>query len=58
MIREKFDELIYLIFEKTKSFYKENLISFVVFGSCGKGTPTNESDIDLLIYKKEEVVDF
>lgn len=49
MIREKFGELINLIFEKTKSFYKENLVSFVVFGSCGKGTPTNESDIDLLI---------
>lgn len=49
MIREKFDELINLIFEKTKSFYKENLISFVVFGSCGRGTPSNESDIDLLI---------
>ncbi|MGB9749828.1 MAG: nucleotidyltransferase domain-containing protein [Caldisericia bacterium] len=49
MIREKFNEIIYKIFEKTLSFYKDNLISFVVFGSCGRETPNNESDIDLLI---------
>jgi predicted nucleotidyltransferase len=53
VIREKFDELINLIFEKTKEFYKENLVSFVVFGSCGRGTPTNESDIDILIILNE-----
>lgn len=53
MIREKFDELISLIFEKAKEYYKENLISFVVFGSCGRGTPTNESDIDILIVLNE-----
>jgi len=29
------------------------LVSFVVFGSCGRGTPNPESDIDILIILKE-----
>ena len=53
MIRDKFNELINIIFEKTKDFYKDNLISFIVFGSCGRDTPTNESDIDILIILNE-----
>lgn len=49
MLKEKFDEIIKLIFEKSKEYYKDNLVSFVIYGSCGRGKPTNESDIDLLI---------
>ncbi|PMQ01426.1 MAG: hypothetical protein CBR30_06265 [Dictyoglomus sp. NZ13-RE01] len=53
MIREKFNELIELIYKKTKEYYKENLTSFVVFGSCSRNLPTPESDIDLLIILKK-----
>lgn len=49
MIREKFNEIIELFFYKTKEYYKENLVSFVIFGSCGRETPNPESDIDILI---------
>lgn len=49
MLKEKFNEIIKLIFKKSKKYYKDNLVSFIVYGSCGRGKPTNESDIDLLI---------
>lgn len=32
-----------------QSFYGERLVSLVVFGSVGRGTPKPDSDIDLLI---------
>lgn len=53
MIREEFDKLIQTVFRLAKGYYGENLISFVVFGSCGRGTPNPESDIDILIILKE-----
>lgn len=49
MIREKFEHLISLLFQETKNYYGENLTSFVIFGSCGRGTPNPNSDIDILI---------
>lgn len=49
MIREKFEQIISLLFQETKKYYGENLISFVIFGSCGRGTPNPNSDIDILI---------
>lgn len=53
MIREKFDELIDLIFKEVRCYYRENLISFVIFGSCGRGTPCPSSDVDILIVLKD-----
>ncbi len=49
MIREKFGELIELIFQEVRSYYGKNLTSFVVFGSCGRGILGPNSDIDMLI---------
>lgn len=48
-IRESFRRLVEELFAETKGFYGERLISFVVFGSYGRGTVTQESDLDVLI---------
>lgn len=53
MIREKFDKLIDLIFQEVKDYYGERLTSFVVFGSCERGTPNPNSDVDILIILKD-----
>ncbi len=40
--------------ERTVEYYKDNLVSLVVFGSVARGKATPESDIDLLIILKEK----
>ncbi|MCX7796629.1 MAG: nucleotidyltransferase domain-containing protein [bacterium] len=52
MIREKFDKLIDLIFQEVKNYYGERLTSFILFSSCGRGTPSLNSDIDIFIILK------
>jgi len=46
---EIFNKSIKKLLEKIKTFYKENLIAVVIFGSGGKGEITVSSDIDLFI---------
>jgi len=52
VIREEFKEIIQLIFQEVNAYYGEILTSFVVFGSCRRGTPNPDSDIDILIVLK------
>lgn len=49
MLRQEFQKLIQLLSEKIKTYYGDNLISVVLFGSQARGTPRPDSDIDLLI---------
>lgn len=49
MIRENFDNLVNALFNESRRFYQDRLISFVLFGSVGRGVPNNESDVDVLI---------
>jgi len=49
MLKEKFKELQDKLLEEIKSFYKDRLVSFVVFGSVARETYRHNSDIDLLI---------
>jgi len=49
MLKEKFKELQDKILEETKSFYGDQLVSFVVYGSVARETFRYDSDIDLLI---------
>ncbi len=49
MLKEKFKELQDKLFEETKSFYGNRLVSFVVYGSVARETYRSNSDIDLLI---------
>jgi len=49
MLKEKFKELQDRLLKETKSFYGDNLVSFVVFGSVARKTFRFNSDIDILI---------
>jgi uncharacterized protein len=49
MLKEKFKELQDTLLKETKSFYGDNLVSFVVFGSVARETFRFNSDIDILI---------
>ncbi|MCX6090157.1 MAG: nucleotidyltransferase domain-containing protein, partial [Candidatus Atribacteria bacterium] len=53
MIREQFKKIIQVVFSQVRKHYGANLTSFVIFGSCGRGTPHQESDIDMLIILKK-----
>ncbi len=44
-----YEELLEKLLEASLDFYKDRLISLVVFGSVGRRTPRPDSDIDLLI---------
>ncbi|MFW6139787.1 MAG: nucleotidyltransferase family protein [Acidobacteriota bacterium] len=49
MLKEKFKELQEKLLKESKSFYGNNLVSFVVFGSVARETFRFNSDIDILI---------
>lgn len=49
MIREVFNNIIQKTLKFTKEFYGDNLVSFVVYGSVGRGCMNYFSDIDILI---------
>ncbi|MCD6192364.1 MAG: nucleotidyltransferase domain-containing protein [Candidatus Aminicenantes bacterium] len=52
MLKEKFAELLNLLLVETKAFYREDLISFVVYGSVARETYRFDSDVDILIIAK------
>lgn len=43
------EQLLERLRKACESFYGERLVSLVVFGSVGRGTPRPDSDIDLLV---------
>jgi len=49
MLLEAFDEFLKLLLTAVKNHYGDALVSLVVFGSVGRGTPRPDSDIDLLL---------
>lgn len=51
-IRGVFSQLLESLTAETRKTYGDNLTSLVVFGSVGRGTPTRDSDIDLLVVAK------
>ena len=48
-----FDRLVKRLTEEALEVYGERLVSLVVFGSVGRGTPTWDSDIDVLLVARE-----
>ncbi|WP_143588960.1 nucleotidyltransferase domain-containing protein [Thermoanaerobacterium sp. PSU-2] len=46
---EYFNKILYLLKLACREVYGDNLISLVIFGSVARGTPSPESDIDILI---------
>jgi len=53
MLKEKYKDLIGLLLKEIKNFYKERLVSVVIFGSVARGTQRFDSDIDILIVVKD-----
>lgn len=49
MLKEKIEELQQKTLKEVKSFYKDGLVSFVVFGSAARRTYRFDSDLDVLI---------
>ena len=49
MLKEKIEELQQKILKEVKSFYKDGLVSFVVFGSAARRTYRFDSDLDVQI---------
>lgn len=47
-----FEGLLKRVLDESLTFYGDRLTSLVVFGSVGRGTPTKNSDIDLLVIAK------
>jgi len=52
MLKKEFLKLEKRLLAEIKSFYKERLISVVLFGSVARGTPNFHSDLDVLIIAK------
>jgi uncharacterized protein len=48
-LRERYEEILRRLLAGLKRHYGERLISVVVFGSVGRGTQREDSDIDVLI---------
>ncbi len=49
MLKEKYAELVELLLKEIKNFYKDQLVSVVLFGSVARETQRFDSDIDILI---------
>ncbi len=47
--RTAYREVVESTLKQCKEYYRERLVSFVLFGSVAKGTFTWESDIDILV---------
>ena len=48
-LNAEFDFLLQRLLAACREFYGARLVSIVVFGSVGRGSPRSDSDIDFLI---------
>jgi hypothetical protein len=48
-----FETLLQRLLDEALAVYGDSLTSLVVFGSVGRGTPTADSDIDILVVAKD-----
>ncbi len=53
MLKERFKELQDRLLAEAKTFYGEELVSFVVFGSVARETYRFDSDLDILIIAED-----
>ncbi len=53
MLKEKYQELTELLLKEIKEFYKDRLVSVVLFGSVARETQRFDSDIDILLVIKD-----
>jgi len=48
-LKEEINKLLNKLLQELKNYYGERLVSVVLYGSCARGTPRPDSDLDLLI---------
>jgi len=53
VLKERFDELQRELLSEIRSYYKDRLVSVVLFGSVARGTQRFESDLDLLVIAED-----
>jgi uncharacterized protein len=53
MLREVFDTVLARLLVECRRHYGDRLVSLVVFGSVGRGTPRPDSDIDFLVVARD-----
>ncbi|MCS7205697.1 MAG: nucleotidyltransferase domain-containing protein [Leptospiraceae bacterium] len=49
MLKQIYGDFVQRLIHEIQSYYKENLVSIVLFGSVARGVFRNDSDIDVLI---------
>lgn len=47
--RKEIETIVNILDKSVRKYYRDRLVSFVVFGSIARGTPRPDSDIDILI---------
>jgi hypothetical protein len=52
-LRERYEDLLQRLLAELRAHYGRRLVSVAVFGSVGRGTPREGSDVDVLIVARE-----
>ena len=52
-IKERYEEILALLLDEIRAHYGSRLVSVAVFGSVGRGTQREDSDVDLLIVARD-----
>jgi predicted nucleotidyltransferase len=50
---ERYDTVLHALLAEVKAQYGDRLVAVAVFGSVGRGTPREDSDIDVLIVARD-----
>lgn len=50
---ERYDRLLDRLLAALRAHYRERLVAVAVFGSVGRGTPREDSDVDLLVVARD-----
>ena len=53
MLKEAFDDFLAKMVKAVQAFYGDRLVSVVVYGSVGRGTMRDDSDVDVLIVARD-----
>lgn len=53
MVREVFESILAQLLVECRRHYGDRLVSLVVYGSVGRGTPRPDSDIDFLVVARD-----
>jgi predicted nucleotidyltransferase len=52
-VADRFDRLLGRLLEELRAHYGDRLVTVAVFGSVGRGTPRDDSDVDVLVVARD-----